>query len=120
MNHVKPTATAGKFKTLAGTRAAQAIFMTLSPGEASDDRPSNEHPNCEQWMFVISGRGTVTSIGKGGSRRSVGAAKGSLVVIRKRERHQIKNTGDEPLRTVNFYIPPAYGRGGQLLPSATR
>jgi hypothetical protein len=36
---------------------AQAAMMTLRPGQSSSDEPVNEHPRCEQWLFVIAGAG---------------------------------------------------------------
>jgi mannose-6-phosphate isomerase-like protein (cupin superfamily) len=41
---------------------------------------------------------------------------GSLLLIEKKEQHQIPNTGRALLRTLNFYVPPAYHRGGDELP----
>lgn len=93
--------------------------MALAPGDASDEKPSNEHPLCEQWVFVISGRGNVTVIDGRGRRRSQRISRDSLLLIKKRERHQIKNTGSVPLRTLNLYVPPAYSDDGEPLKSAT-
>ncbi|RYE65571.1 MAG: cupin domain-containing protein, partial [Rhizobiaceae bacterium] len=39
---------------------------------------------------------------------------GSLLLIERGERHEIRNTGDAPLVTINFYTPPAYTQGGVL------
>jgi hypothetical protein len=36
--------------------------------------------------------------------------------LRFRERHEIRNTGRAPLRTLNFYVPPAYRKDGNELP----
>ena len=33
---------------------------------------------------------------------------GTLLLIERGEAHEIRNTGHEPLRTVNFYVPPVY------------
>ena len=87
--------------------------MTLRPNAATDSRPSNEHPHCEQWVFVISGVGEAT-IGK--SRRSmrrVPLRRNALLVIEKGELHQIKNTGRRALVAMNFYVPPAYDDEGE-------
>jgi mannose-6-phosphate isomerase-like protein (cupin superfamily) len=114
MKHLSTNTARGKFKHLAETAAAQVLLMTLGPGEASDDQPSNEHPKCEQWMYVMAGSGEVLS----STRRKFKIGPGSLVVIEKRELHQIRATGKAPLRTLNFYIPPAYARGAKLRPRA--
>jgi len=98
----------GEFNPLVATRGAQAAMMTLPKGGASDEVPSNEHPKCEQWLFVISGTGEAI-VGKSSrSLRRRKLSEGSLLVIERRELHQIRNTGAEPLRTINVYVPPAY------------
>jgi mannose-6-phosphate isomerase-like protein (cupin superfamily) len=119
MKHVQTARRRNEFARLLATREAQAILMTLAPGEASEDEPANEHPRCEQWMFVLSGRGQATVRRTGGRSQTVSLSPGSLLVVLKREPHQIKNTGAESLRTINLYVPPAYGRDGEPLPSAT-
>lgn len=103
----------GQFDLLFATRGAQAAKMTLRPKAASDSHPSNEHPHCEQWLFVISGVGEAR-IGK--SRRSmrrVPLKRNALLVIEKGELHQIKNTGRRALVSMNFYVPPAYDDEGE-------
>jgi oxalate decarboxylase/phosphoglucose isomerase-like protein (cupin superfamily) len=39
-----------------------------------------------------------------------------LLLVARRERHEIRNTGRAPLRTLNVYVPPAYTKGGDPLP----
>jgi len=41
---------------------------------------------------------------------------GDLVFIRRREKHEVRNTGRALLRTLNFYVPPAYKTNGDPLP----
>ena len=93
-------------------------MMVLPPGKSSDDCPSNEHPRCEQWLLVLGGAGTAIKKGPRGRRRSVKLKKESLLAIAKGELHQIKNSGAVPLRTINFYVPPAYDSEGEPLASA--
>src|SRR6266542_6790568 len=38
---------------------------------------------------------------------------GTLVLIARGETHAIRNTGKEPLRTLNVYVPPAYTEDGE-------
>jgi mannose-6-phosphate isomerase-like protein (cupin superfamily) len=102
----------GSFDLVFSTRDAQAAMMTLQPGGVSDDQLSNEHPKCEQWMFVLSGSAEAV-IGYGGAARRVRLTKNSLLVIEKRELHQIKNNGRKLLRTLNVYVPPAYMPNGR-------
>ncbi len=84
-------------------------MMTLKPGQSTSDAPENEHPRCEQWLFVLSGTGRAVV----GNRR-VAIKPNSLLLIEKGEPHQIKNTGRTPLVTLNFYAPPAYTKAGDL------
>lgn len=102
------------FCVVAGSREIQAATMTLRDGAASDDKPSNEHPQSEQWLYVISGSGTATVIPVEGRRRSVRLQAGVLLVIARGELHRIKQTGKKALRTINFYVPPAYRADGTL------
>lgn len=113
MRHIQTGLKRGQFDLLVQTRDLQAAKMTLRPGATSDDEPSNEHPRCEQWVFVISGTGEA-SIGKRrSSLRRVKLAANSLLLIEKGELHQIKNTGKRSLVTINFYAPPAYDDDGE-------
>jgi mannose-6-phosphate isomerase-like protein (cupin superfamily) len=41
---------------------------------------------------------------------------GSIVLIEKGDRHEIRNTGRTMLKTINIYVPPAYRRDGAELP----
>jgi mannose-6-phosphate isomerase-like protein (cupin superfamily) len=99
-----------QFEILLSTRSAQSAMMTLQPGGSSSDKPENEHPQSEQWLFVISGTGRARVSGRTTSLRP-----NSLLLIEKGEPHQITNTGRSPLVTLNFYSPPAYRKDGELL-----
>jgi mannose-6-phosphate isomerase-like protein (cupin superfamily) len=109
---VKTGTARGEFKVLMSTQSAQCAKMTLKSGGCSDDEPRNEHPGSEQWLFVVSGTGE--AIAKNGeTRQRMRLAANSLLLIEKRELHQIRNTGRRPLVTINFYVPPAYRSDGE-------
>ncbi len=109
-----------QFKPIAKTQAAQLACMVLRPGGASDDRPSNEHPLCEQWLFVVSGTGHAR-IGKTKAKlRRIRLSTHTLLIVEKGELHQIKNTGRADLVTINVYIPPAYNVKSKVLDSAKK
>jgi mannose-6-phosphate isomerase-like protein (cupin superfamily) len=114
MKHLKTGKSRSEFALLASTRSAQAAMMTLQPGGSTGEEVENEHPNAEQWLFVISGTGKATV-----GRRSVKVAANSLLLIEKGEPHRIVNTGPSPLVTLNLYVPPAYKKGGDVKLSAT-
>jgi mannose-6-phosphate isomerase-like protein (cupin superfamily) len=83
--------------------------MTLKPGQSTSDEPVNEHPRCEQWLFVVSGTGRAIV-----GRRRAKLGDGSLLLIEQGQPHRITNTGRRPLVTLNVYAPPAYTSGGDL------
>ena len=98
-----------EFEPLHATRSSQAAMMTLAPGATTQEDSTNEHAWAEQWLYVVSGTGTAR-VGK----RTVKLKPGSLLLIEKREPHQIKNTGRRhPLVTLNIYSPPAYRADGE-------
>ena len=109
MRHIDTGKKRSFFTILASTTTAQAAMMTLKPGQSSSDEPENEHPRCEQWLFVLRGTGRAV-VGK----RRVALKEDSLLLIEKGEAHQITNTGRSPLVTLNFYAPPAYTKAGEL------
>ena len=90
------------FKILGGNERSQSAVMVLTQGESTGG-PNNEHANSDQWLYVVSGEGQATV-----RSQTVDLKAGSLVLIEKGETHEITNTGDEPLRTINIYVPPAY------------
>lgn len=111
MKHLRTTLARGKmFKPLLNTPSLQAASMTLRPGQVSGEF-GDEHPKSEQWLYVISGSGA--AIGK---NSRIAIREGSLILIRKNEPHQIKNTGRKLLVTLNFYAPPAYDDRGEVRP----
>ncbi len=91
-------------------RSAQAAEMVLTPGQ-SEGGPENRHRGADQWLFVLAGTGIATVNGK---RHRLG--EGSLMLIERGDEHEIRNTGDDLLRTLNFYVPPAYTGDGEELP----
>jgi mannose-6-phosphate isomerase-like protein (cupin superfamily) len=102
------------FHVIPGNRASQAAEMVLAPGDAEGDA-GNRHRGADQWLFVLSGSGQATINGKRHALRA-----GRLLLIEKKEKHEIRNTGRTLLRTLNFYVPPAYRRSGNELPRGKR
>jgi mannose-6-phosphate isomerase-like protein (cupin superfamily) len=90
---------------------AQAAEMVIPAGDA-EGGPRNEHQGADQWLFVIDGVGTATIEGR---RRTLKA--GMLLLIERKNRHEIRNTGAKLLRTLNIYVPPAYKARGAPLPA---
>jgi len=92
----------GFFDVRLTTDDAQAAQMTLSPGQSTGG-PDNRHAESDQWCYVVSGSGRATVDGEG-----VRFESGDLLVIEAGETHEIENDGDEPLETLNLYVPPDY------------
>lgn len=88
--------------------------MVIPPGDAEGD-PRNRHRGSDQWLYVLSGIGVARVSGK---RYRLGP--GALLLIERGDEHEIRNTGREPLRTLNFYVPPAYTARGDELPRGRR
>ena len=102
------------FRVVMANRRAQAATMTLAPGD-SEGGPDNRHRGADQWLFVRSGSGAAIVNGRRHSLRT-----GTLIVIERGDRHEIRNTGRSPLRTLNIYVPPAYTATGDELPRARK
>lgn len=88
-------------------RQSQSAQMVLAPGDSTGG-PDNRHRGAEQWVYVVDGRGQAVVEG-----RQVELAPGSLLVIERGEAHEIRNTSDVPLKTLNFYQPPAFDAAGE-------
>lgn len=94
------------YRVAAEVRRAQAAEMVLAPGQ-SEGGPDNYHRGADQWLYVVSG----TGVGIVAGRRTA-LKQGVLLVIERREKHEIRNTGTTLLKTLNFYSPPAFTKGG--------
>src|SRR5262245_32357400 len=89
------------FKVVLGDVRSQAAQMTLALGVA-EGGPDNRHQGADQWLFVVGGEGAAIVEGE-----RVELREGTLVLIQRSDRHEIRNTGKEPLKTLNVYVPPA-------------
>jgi mannose-6-phosphate isomerase-like protein (cupin superfamily) len=99
-----------EFAILHRTHSSQAAMMTLAPGAESSEDSSNEHAWAEQWLYVVSGRGSARV-----NRRTIKLGPGTLLLIQKREPHVIRAGARSRLVTVNVYVPPAYDAHGEPL-----
>jgi mannose-6-phosphate isomerase-like protein (cupin superfamily) len=99
------------FQVVLGDEHSQAAQMTIEPG-AHEGGPDNRHRGADQWLYVVSGRGIAIVAGERIELRA-----GTLVLIKRGETHEIRNTGRTPLRTLNIYVPPAYTPAGNERPA---
>ncbi|WP_226469922.1 cupin domain-containing protein [Luteimonas panaciterrae] len=99
------------FRVAFTVRKTQAAEMIIAPGD-SEGGPDNRHRGADQWLYVVSGTGLAIVEG---ARQKLRA--GSLLVIERGERHEIRNVGRTLLKTVNIYSPPAYRSDENPLPA---
>ena len=98
------------FQVAFGNADAQAAEMTLPPGE-HEGGPDNRHRGSDQWLYVVAGTGVAIVEKKRHPLRP-----GTLLLIERGETHEIRNTGEGALQTLNVYVPPAYTDDGEPLP----
>jgi mannose-6-phosphate isomerase-like protein (cupin superfamily) len=98
------------FRVAIGNKRSQAAEMVLEPG-ATEGGSDNHHRGADQWLYVVSGTGLVIVDGT-----KVSLNQHTLLLIKRDENHEIRNTGETPLRTLNIYVPPAYTKSGDTLP----
>ena len=102
------------FRVVFQCREVQAAEMTLDPG-ADEGGPDNRHRGADQWLYVVSGKGLAIIDGVEQELQA-----GSLLVVEKGQKHEIRNTGSAPLKTLNFYSPPAYDCNEDPLPAGRK
>ena len=100
------------FRIAFATQHAQAAEMVIAAGD-SEGGPDNAHRGADQWLYVLDGTGVAIVEGRHRPLR-----RGTLVLIEKGERHEIRNIGRSHLRTLVFYTPPAYTQEGTRLDRA--
>jgi mannose-6-phosphate isomerase-like protein (cupin superfamily) len=97
------------FRVVLGDSHSQAAQMTLAARE-TEGGPDNSHQGADQWLYVVSGKGLAIVNGD-----SVSLREGTLVLIQRGDKHEIRNSSDAPLQTLNIYLPPAYTSDGEEL-----
>ncbi len=102
------------FRVVFQLREVEAAEMTLAPGD-HEGGADNRHRGADQWLYVVSGNGLAVIEDVEQELKA-----GSLLVVEKGEKHEIRNTGSAPLKTLNFYSPPAYDRNEDPLPAGRK
>ena len=80
-----------------------AVSLFFEPGQG---HARHNHPESEQFIFVISGQGEHMTEDEHGGRVVEKISAGSLVCIPKGAHHSTFNTGWEPMRILAVYSPP--------------
>lgn len=81
----------------------QLVLMSIRPGEEIGEET---HEHTDQFFRVEEGRGEVWMDGHGTAIED-----GMVVVVPAGIRHNLKNTGDEPLQLYTLYAPPQHADG---------
>ena len=84
-------------------RQLQLVLMSIEPGGEIGEEV---HPDRDQFFRIEEGRGEVAIDG-----RATPVEQGFAVVVPAGARHNIKNTGKEPLRLYTLYAPPEHEDG---------
>ena len=82
---------------------AQLVVMSLRPGE---DIGQEVHADVDQILYVVAGDATAVI-----EDEESPFAAGSLFFVPRGTRHNVKNTGDEPLKLFTVYAPPQHADG---------
>jgi mannose-6-phosphate isomerase-like protein (cupin superfamily) len=98
------------FRVALSNKRAQAATMVIAPGK-SEGGPDNAHRGADQWLYVLSGSGAALLPDTTHRLKA-----GSLLLIERGTKHEIRNTGRTLLKTLNVYVPPAYTASGDELP----
>ena len=99
------------FSVLIGNANSQAAVMVLEPG-TTEGSAENRHRGADQWLVVMDGLGVVIIEGTTSE-----LAYGVVILIEHGEAHEIRNTGQTPLKIMTIYAPRAYDATGGLLPA---
>ena len=81
----------------------QLVVMTLQPGEEIGEEV---HSDRDQFFRIDAGRGTVDIDGRANEVEDDFA-----VIVPAGARHNVRNTGSEPLRLYTIYAPPEHKDG---------
>ncbi len=85
-----------------GTRS-QLVAMALLPDEAIG---TEVHGDVDQLLYIVKGEGVAVF---GESEQSF--EKGAVFCVPAGTRHNVINTGDEPLKLLTVYAPPQHAPG---------
>lgn len=82
---------------------SQLVIMSLRPRE---DIGEETHADVDQMLYVVKGVGVAVIEGV-----EQPLEKGGMLCVPKGTRHNVKNTGDEPLKLFTVYAPPQHAPG---------
>jgi mannose-6-phosphate isomerase-like protein (cupin superfamily) len=81
----------------------QLVVMALLPGE---EIGTEVHGTVDQLLYIVKGGGIAVL---GDARETFG--KGAMLCVPAGTKHNVVNTGDEPLKLFTVYSPPQHAAG---------
>ena len=112
----KATVENSNYRTVAWTgKYLQVTLMSIPPGSSIG---LEKHPETDQFLRLESGTGRCV-MGPSEDHLDFEAAVEDdwSIQVPAGTWHDVINTGDQPLQTLNFYHPPAYDAEGEPLPA---
>ena len=92
------------FRTVLFTaEKSQLVMMSLRPGE---DIGEEVHADVDQLLYAVRGEGVAVADGK-----ELAFDKGTVFCVPAGVKHNVKNTGDEPMKLFTVYAPPQHAPG---------
>jgi|RhiMethySRZTD1v2_1073278.scaffolds.fasta_scaffold1827521_1 oxalate decarboxylase/phosphoglucose isomerase-like protein (cupin superfamily) len=88
---------------MTGLRGMSAVVLFIEPGHGHS---RHNHPESEQMIFVITGKGEHTTELAEGQKKVEKVSSGSLICIPKGAYHSTYNTGWEPMQVFAVFTPP--------------
>ena len=82
-----------------------AAIVTVRPGGI---RELHWHPNADEWMYFISGRGRMTVFATGARARTMNFQAGDVGYVEKTLPHYVENLGDTDLRFLEMFKAGVY------------
>ena len=83
-----------------GAEHLSSVLIRVPPGETV--RPAHSHPNGEEMIYILEGKGSVYINGETGAVR-----KGSAVLFPRGSVHMLKNEGKDEMKVICFFAPPS-------------
>ena len=81
---------------------AQVVVMAIPP----DEEIGEEIHIVDQFLYIVEGEGEAVLNG-----REQPIDKGEAIAVPAGTRHNVRNTGDEPLKLFTIYAPPQHAAG---------
>ena len=92
------------FRTVLFTaERSQLVIMSLRPGE---DIGEEVHADVDQLLYAVKGEGVAVIDG-----REQRLEKGAIFCVPAGTRHNVRNTGEAPMKIFTVYAPPAHAPG---------